>query len=308
MPCYHPLTAYRSLSQGGKVVFSPPSPFAPEIQLPCGQCIGCRLDRSRKWALRCVHEASLYEKNCFVTLTYSDVHLPRSGSLEKGALSGFIKRLRKRHGSGIRFYACGEYGGQFGRPHFHVCLFNFEPADKFLWSVRDGVRLYVSPDLDALWSRGFVTVGDVTFESAAYVARYVMKKLTGPKAAALQCDGAPGPYTRVNAETGEIYQVEPEFNLMSRRPGIGKPWLDKYMTDVYPDDFVVLRGVKMKPPRYYDDQFGKIFIDAHAEMKAERRKVGRLRAWDNTPERLKVREVIAQSRLTQLKRTLDNDL
>jgi len=305
MPCYHPLTAYRSLSQGGKVVFAAPSPFAPEIQLPCGQCIGCRLDRSRKWAIRCVHEASMYEKNCFVTLTYSDVHLPRSGSLEKGALSKFIRKLRKRHGAGIRFYACGEYGGEYGRPHFHVCFFNFDPADKSLLSVRDGVRLYVSADLDDLWGLGFVTVGEVSFESAAYVARYVMKKLTGPAAEALQADGAPGPYSRLDEVTGEIFQVASEFNLMSRRPGIGKPWLDKFMSDVYPDDFVVVRGVKMKPPRYYDDQYGKVFIDAHAEMKQERRAVGRKRAWDNTPARLKVREKITRSRLTQLKRTVE---
>jgi len=305
MPCYHPLTAYRSLSQGGKVVFAAPSPFAPEIQLPCGQCIGCRLDRSRKWAIRCVHEASMYEKNCFVTLTYSDVHLPRTGSLEKRALSDFIRRVRKRFGSGIRFYACGEYGSEFGRPHFHVCFFNFDPPDKSLWSVRDGVRLYVSADLDDLWGLGFVTVGEVNFESAAYVARYVMKKLTGPAADALQADGAPGPYSRLDEETGEIVQVQPEFNLMSRRPGIGKPWLDKYMSDVYPDDFVVLRGVKMKPPRYYDDQYGKVFIDAHADMKQERRAVGRKRAWDNTPARLKVREKITRSRLTQLKRSVE---
>lgn len=305
MPCYHPLTAYRSLSQGGKVVFVPPSPFAPEIQLPCGQCVGCRLDRSRKWAMRCVHEASLYEKNCFVTLTYSDVHLPRSGSLEKVELSGFIKRLRKRHGAGIRFYACGEYGGQFGRPHFHVCFFNFEPADAKLWSVRDGVRLFVSADLDALWNRGFVTVGEVNFESAAYVARYVMKKLTGAQAEAIQVDGAPGPYSRLDEETGEVYQVAPEFTLMSRRPGIGKPWLDRYMADVYPGDFVVLRGVKMKPPRYYDDQYGKVFIDAHAEMKAERRRKGRGQAWNNTPARLQVREKITLSRLSRLKRIVE---
>lgn len=305
MPCYHPLTAYRSLSQGGKVVFSPPSPFAPEIQLPCGQCVGCRLDRSRKWAIRCLHEASLYERNCFVTLTYSDRHLPSNGSLEKDALPKFFKRLRKRSGAGVRFYACGEYGSEFDRPHYHACIFNYDFADKVLWSVRGDVCIYTSALLADLWSFGFSTVGDVTFDSAAYVARYVMKKITGPRADNVQVDGSLGPYHRVDPDTGEIFFVEPEFNLMSRRPGIGKPWLDRYMSDVYPGDFVVVRGRKMKPPRYYDDQYGKMFVDAHAEMKAERRKVGRARAWDNTPARLKVREKITLSKLSNFKRSVE---
>lgn len=301
MPCYKPLKGYRSCSPGssGKfsIVFKQPEFSQKALAIPCGQCIGCRIDRSRMWAIRCLHEASLYEHNCFVTLTYSSEHVPAFGQLEKRALQLFLKRLRKVGGSGIRFYACGEYGEKMGRPHFHLCLFNYDFSDKAIWSVRDGVRLYTSELLARLWPYGFSTVGDVTFESAAYVARYVMKKITG--------DAAEAHYTHLVPETGELVCIPSEFTVMSRRPGVGKPWLDRYQSDVFPRDYVVVRGKKCKVPRYYDSIYEQSDVFKMFDMKMNRIARGKLYQEDFTPARLAVREQVHASKLHFLKRTLE---
>ncbi len=200
MSCFHPLSAYRLLTRktpNGKsvIAFNSKSvnnlPFE-EINLPCNQCIGCRIERSRQWAIRCIHEASLFQNNCFITLTFSDSNLDEQGSLMKSDFQKFVKRLRKKFQGKervvtpngkvtfpIRYFHCGEYGAQLSRPHHHACLFNFDFYDKKIWSVRSGVRLYRSADLERLWPFGFSTLGDVTFQSAAYIARYITKKING---------------------------------------------------------------------------------------------------------------------------------
>ena len=156
-------------------------------KLPCGQCVGCRLERSRQWAIRCMHEAQMHEDNCFITLTFNPESLDdRSNpwSLDVRDFQLFMKRLRKKYGAGIRFYHCGEYGELNKRPHYHACIFGFDFPDKRLWKVTNsGHRLYISESLDELWPFGFCTIGNVTFESAAYVARYIMKKVNGDAAA-----------------------------------------------------------------------------------------------------------------------------
>lgn len=239
MPCYRPLTAYRNPA-GGPLLFSSRFGFGDRaLKVPCGQCMGCRLEYSRRWAMRCMHEAQLYEDNCFVTLTYSDDKLPVDGSLSKSDFVGFHKRLRDRVGYGrFRFFACGEYGDRTNRPHYHALLFNYDFADKeFFNFTRDGHRLYTSSLLDDVWGFGHCQIGSVSFDSAAYVARYVTKKITGDMA-------------------DDHYQGrQPEFCDMSRRPGIGRGWLEKFTSDVYPRDHVVVNGVKCKPPRYYDGVF-----------------------------------------------------
>ena len=142
MPCYNPLKGYRSrtLNASGKrsIVFNLREGYVDQpIEVPCGQCIGCRLERSRQWAVRCVHEASLYKNNCFVTLTYSDDKLPSDGSLHFDHFQKFMKRLRRFYDdSRIRFFHCGEYGEQYSRPHYHCCLFNFDFVDKKFWKKR----------------------------------------------------------------------------------------------------------------------------------------------------------------------------
>lgn len=318
MTCFHPLSGWREPFPGKSGKFRivglkartsklPVPPGCCAVEVPCGRCSGCRLDRSRKWAIRCLHEASLYERNCFVTLTYSKQHLPEFGRLVRRDLQNFLKRLRKKYGSGIRFYACGEYGSEqdddliasgqvLGRPHYHICIFNHDFNDRVLFKVRNGVNLYVSDSLSKLWDFGFSTVGDVTFESAAYVARYVMKKITG--------DLVEHHYTRLVPETGELVSIPPEYTVMSRRPGIGKPWLDKFMTDVYPDDFVVIRGKKMKPPRYYDLQFELARSDLFQVLKTNRLESLSKSASDCTLDRLSVREQCSNHSLSNLRRSL----
>lgn len=288
MPCYRPLRGYRSPfpNSNGKFGFVFDKTGAAVI--PCGKCIGCQLDRSRAWALRCVHEASLYERNCFVTLTFDDVHIPRFGALEKRTLQLFFKRLRKRFGSKIRYFACGEYGTDFGRPHFHACIFNHNFTDRVLWSNRNNNKLFTSVDLTDLWPFGFSSVGDLTFGSAAYVARYVVKKVYGSHTH----------YTRLVPETGELVSVPPEFVLMSRRPGLAKGWFDLFKDDVYPSGFVVNQGQKYKPPRYYDQKLDLINPELYDEVKAKRYEASVKARPNCTPERLKVRELCANAKLS----------
>ena len=246
MPCYSPIKGYRSkvLSPNGKrtIVFKPNLGFVdPPVLVPCGQCCGCRLERSRQWAIRCTHEASLHENNCFITLTFNDDNLPSDKSLDVRHFQLFMKRLRKQFGSNIRYYHCGEYGEKFRRPHYHACIFNFDFPDKKIFKISNGHNLYTSVILSEIWPYGFSLIGDVTFQSAAYVARYIMKKVTG--------DLAKDHYEYIDPDTGEIINLKPEYTTMSRRPGLGKGWFEKYKSDVYPDDFVILNGKKMKPPK-----------------------------------------------------------
>lgn len=310
MPCYSPLKCWRALSPtaaGKRGIVFKASEGSTAMEIPCGQCIGCRLERSRQWAVRCMHEASLYDRNCFITLTYSDQFVPPGASLDKDAFPLFMKRLRKHFNlysvgkpgdsdyvPGIRYYMCGEYGDTYARPHYHACLFNFDFPDKELWKVSGENRLYISDVLRDLWPFGFSTIGDVTFDSAAYVARYVMKKVTGRL--------ANEHYLSVDPDTGECFKRVPEFTTMSRRPGIGRDWLRSFRSDVYPVDEVVVRGFKSRPPRYYDS-----FVDdGELEAIKRRRKVKALRRKaDNTAARLRVRERVAIANVNRLKREVE---
>jgi len=295
MTCFHPLSAYRT--DGGEIIFNNRHKNIREsLKLPCGQCVGCRLERSRQWAIRCVHEAQMHTDNCFITLTYRDADLPYNYSLDVREFQLFMKKLRKKYGSGIRFYHCGEYGSQFGRPHYHACLFNFDFPDKELWQVRDNVRLYVSESLSEIWGKGFCTIGEVTFESAAYVARYIMKKVNG--------DAANEHYEFIHPHTGEIIQRKPEYTTMSRRPGIGSTWFDKYGADVYPADRVIMRGKSMRPPKFYDNKFEILNPDLFEEIKFKRHLDSLKHADNNTSDRLKTRETVQNLALQRLPRNL----
>jgi len=311
MPCYNPLTAYQTV--GGEVVFNETRrhDISRQLQLACGQCIGCRLERSRQWAIRCMHEASLYEFNCFITLTYDEKNLPEDGSLNYRDFQLFMKRLRKQtalpasglHAASrhlltknkIRFYMCGEYGEINNRPHFHACLFNLDFKDKVLLKKSSsGHELYTSPTLEKIWTKGYSTIGALTFESAAYTARYIMKKINGQQ--------ANKHYENINQETGEITIKKSEINNMSRKPGIASQWLEKYMTDVYPHDYVVTRGQKNKPPRYYDKKLQLTNPEMYDTLQFERNKTAQENYQDNTPQRLKDKETVAKAKINQLKR------
>lgn len=241
-----------------------------------------------------MHEASLHEANCFVTLTYSDEHLPSDGSLRLRDFQLFCKRLRKRLGP-FRFFHCGEYGERLERPHYHACLFGIDFADKVYLKGDGQFRLYRSDVLDSLWSLGYCCIGSVTFESAAYVARYVTKKVTG--------DAAVEHYMRSSVD-GEVINLQPEYVTMSRRPGIASDWFRKYGSEVYPSDEVIVRGHSCRPPRYYDNLLEAAEPSVFDDIKRKRIADISQHLENCTPERLIVREKCAKARLSLSKRPI----
>lgn len=300
MPCYHPLSAYysREIGKSGKrgITFQRSlSLSGVALKVPCGRCIGCRLEKSRQWAMRILHEKRLHKESCFVTLTYDDAHLPAFGNLVKRDLQLFMKRLRNEHGSGIRFYGCGEYGDINKRPHYHVIIFNYSPQDKVVYKrAKRGEWLYNSASLSAIWGSGFVVIGDVSFDSAAYVARYVMKKLNGARAS--EYDVVDG--------NGEIFRRTPEFSLMSRRPGIGLGWFQKYGNETYAHDSVVVNNRLVRPPRYYDGKYELENPERLAAIKKKRKRKAALQFKENLVDRRCVRERVTELNMKQLKRSV----
>lgn len=282
------------------VVFKPGKNIIRNIEVPCGQCAGCRLERSRVWAIRCMHENQLHQESHFLTLTYNDENLPDNNSLLPSDLQKFYKRLRKR-GKKFRYYSCGEYGELNKRPHYHAILFGLELNDRNHFTNFNGQPLYTSEEISRVWNCGHVVIGNVSFESCAYVARYIMKKRLGPDAWKN--------YGDLNKETGEIENWRiPEFTTMSRKPGIGKEWYDKYKNDVYQhgtDGKVIIRGgIPTIPPRFYEDKFNleqPIVLD---KIKHERRKKADEKSEDNTWRRLEVKEKVFEAKIKSLKRTV----
>lgn len=263
------------------IVWSPREGFGDfGVSLPCGQCRYCRLEYSRQWAIRAVHEASMFSRNCFLTLTYSDSFVPAGGSLDYSAPVDFMSRLRERFGSGIRSFGCGEYGEEFSRPHYHLCLFNFDFSDKKFWknsSEYGGSKnpLYRSSDLEELWPFGFSSVGDLTFESAAYVARYVTKKISAPSAhkADAQDPETKAKFLAARKRMEDHYHGRlPERALcVSRMPGLGYNWLQENGVQTYSRGYVVIRGRKMAPPKYYDRVFSVEHPEEFARFKSLRK-------------------------------------
>lgn len=312
MPCYFPLSAWRSkiINESGKrnLVFKEQDAWQADpdgrLEIPCGQCVGCRLERSRQWAMRIMHESTLYIENSYLTLTYDPDKLPENGTLVKKHFQDFMKRLRKKYlGRKIRYFHCGEYGDNFRRPHYHAILFNLDFEDKKFLKNFNGNKLYKSETLEKLWSHGFCTIGAVTFESAAYVARYCLKKVTGINAKKEDEIGLTH-YQDLNLTTGEIVDLVPEYVTMSRRPGIGKPWLDKYHTDIFPNDYCVVNGKKVGVPKFYEN----ILSDAELKkLKKERKYTALKHADNNTSDRLAVREEIAKAKLNLKKRSFEDD-
>jgi len=283
--CYHPLQAYRT-PHG--VVFQQLKRYdiIGDIKIPCGQCIGCRMKRASDWELRIMHEAQLYKHNCFITLTYGRNQMPANGSLDHRDCQLFYKRLRKHLGTEIRYYHAGEYGGLNGRPHYHACLFGHDFYDrKDAGNSKSGMPIYNSDVLTQIWGLGKTSVQDLTNETASYCARYIMTKQLGP-----------------NTDYGNR---KPEYATMSK--GIGKRWLQIYHEDVYRHDHVISRGVKRRPPKYYDSEQKRRQPDRMEEIKYQRELNAQTTAHDATPERLAVRETVHLAKLRNLKRDLDHD-
>lgn len=224
--------------------------------------------------MRCVHEASLHSENTFLTLTYGEESLPPGGSLDRQAFPLFMKRLRRAiEPRKVRYFHVGEYGSRTERPHYHALLFGFEAPDRKLFTVRRGYPVYTSEMVSELWPAGLHELGNVTPASAGYVAKYVRKRLTGKWAQLAYGDR------------------EPEYATMSRNPGIGAGWIERYKDEVYACDSVRVGGVAVKPPRFYDSRVAEEVLE---EIKFARW-ASRNRE-EETPERLSVREVVHVAR------------
>lgn len=237
-----------------------------------------------------MHEASLHERNSFLTLTYETDPV----SLDVDDLQRFFKRVRKS-GLRVRHYSCGEYGTKLGRPHYHVCLFG-EDFREDAEPYKD--RLWISRRLEELWTHGFCIVGELVPESAAYVASYCQKKITG--------EAVYDHYQRVDPDSGEVHFVKPEFSVMSRGgrkgKGIAYGWWESFKDEVHRDDSIIVSGREVSPPRYYDHLLRAVDERAHAAIKDRRREVAIARASENTDEKLLVAEKCAKARLN-LKRS-----
>lgn len=299
MPCYKPMDCWRQLGhlKAGepRIVFTKHQREATPLTIPCGQCIGCRLERSRRWAVRLMHESQQHPKSSFLTLTYDQEHVPPDMSLRIDDFQKFMKRLRRGSSSPLRFFHCGEYGETTQRPHYHVCLFG-EDFSSDREHIRDNSRgepLYASRRLSETWGLGSYEqqiIGDLTFESAAYVARYCLKKITGSQADA-----------HYGART-------PEYVTMSRRPGIGAEWYSHFASEVFPSDSVVIKRadsyVEMLPPPFYDKLLEKADPVLFKKIKRERKRSAEKLAdgHDSRSRRLMDREICKTQTIKILKR------
>lgn len=307
MPCYSPLMGYmqyvspgykwkfcsvrQGMYEGGQSV--PERMFGSDtVQVPCGRCIGCRLERAREWAARCMHEARCHDTNYFITLTYAPEHLPLGGTLVKRDWQLFVKRLRKRVGK-FRYYHCGEYGDKLGRPHYHAILFGIDLCDLKLFKS-GSMPLYTSQLLTDVWGKGHVTVGAATFESAAYCARYCTKKITGK--------AAEDHYRR--EVDGIEFSVLPEYNTMSRNPGIGFDWYERNKDAWFRDDFMIVNGRETNIPRYYNN----LYANSNPEEFRELHEARRIRNFERESlsyQDLKNKEINLRARMKRLSRELE---
>lgn len=322
--CFYPQEGFKSTTPtvNGKYqfVYKGDRRYDEPMVIACGSCSECRLKRTKDWAIRCEHEMSMHDKNCFITLTYSDEFLPKDMSLNHDHFRDFMKRFRRRisdpddqffdpdfseklpllpsnshpdpgvkYRKTLRYYMCGEYGDLNLRPHFHAIIFGYNFPDLKVFKRRN--QLKISQFLTELWPFGFSTVGEANYVTAAYVARYVMKKVTGL--------GSDAHYAG----------RKPEYAVMSRRQGIARKWIEKYYSDVYNFDYVVTRkGAKQLPPKYYDsfmkgldpDRFDEISHERYEKMMFRRLKF----PVEFTYERLRVKEKVLLSKISVLKRDL----
>lgn len=261
MPCNLPITAYycdklnaetgkRSLTFNQKFAYSGSDPTIPRVlAVPCGKCHGCRADQALMWSIRGYHESTEHQQNSFLTLTYADENLPQNGLIDKRPLQTFFKRIRKQ-GHKVRYLACGEYGSLTRRPHYHAIIFGKDWLEN---AIPITEQLYTNQSLTDAWGLGHVTAASVTMASICYVCGYVNKKIDD----------------------------QDTFNLMSRRPGIGHTWLDKFKDDILRTGFVSIEGRQYQVPKRYLQWDEESF----AELRKERADFAR--AQNNPSQSLK---------------------
>jgi len=328
MACTKPRTAWKcGLHESGKqkLVFVKPGTGYEVQKIPCGKCISCKLDYSREWATRIVHETKTAQISCFLTLTISPDSMVKKGftryekhlkrevyyppySVYKRTVQLFIKRLRKsiaiKHKKKkiyqkIKYFACGEYGDGRRRPHYHIVIMGYDFPDKTFWQYsKSGEMLYRSRQLEKLWQYGYSSIGEVTFNSAAYVARYTLKKTKDKKKYEF-VDG-------YDEETGEIFihNLNPEFITMSK--SIGLKWWQKYYTDT-DKDYILVDEKKTKIPRYYDKQREEKDPDSLVKIKQEREKRAKEQQKDDNAKRRMARNIVKLEQNKMLKRGYENE-
>lgn len=308
MPCYSPLPAVLVVRGGRRSISFDRKALGQGLSLPCGRCIGCRLERARQWAVRILHESKMHDESSFITLTYDDKHLPKvhgRATLSVEDCQLFLKRLRKHlEPKRVRFFLCGEYGEDFGRPHYHAIIFGEGFSDKVSLVNNGEYTRWTSEKLSELWGKGRTEVGEVSFDSAVYVANYATKKINGKPAKA------------------HYKGRKPEFLLMSRGGkngrGIGYGFIDKFGTEVWANDEIIVRGQTARPPRYYDKvledrnpqlleslkerraQTAQVLEDFTTPLGTEIRVPGGMNSY-----RLKVRETVARAKLALKRRNLE---
>lgn len=210
------------------------------VEIPCGKCLGCRIQRCKEWTERGLHELEAHKESSFVTLTYSDDYLPHHGNLVRSHLSLFFKRLRedlRKDGRKVRYFACGEYGEKYGRPHYHAIIFGI--------GVDDYERVREE------WSSGMVYFGSVTRFSIQYVARYITDMYSGKR-----------------DPLAHLHSVRP-FQVQSQ--GLGKEWLDAHKDQVLYDVGLRRKGKIEGMPRYYRKRLGEELSQDDIDQRAKRR-------------------------------------
>jgi len=315
MPCYKPLKGYRDPFTGA-LKFNKKDTLQ-EMEVACGQCLGCRVDYTLMWSIRIAHEASMHQHNygnSWATLTYRDAsacteqqykdghHIHPQGQLIPSHVSKFIRSLRKANSDHkIRYFYCGEYGDENQRPHYHICIFNHTFHDQYLWKDDEGVYTYESQELQSHWPYGFTTVSELTLDNAAYTAGYCHKKITGDKAHDhyLRCD-----------QYGEAYWLLPEYCRMSTGrkfpAGLGASFYEKFNTDIFPSDTSPIPGHSEKQlvPRYYTNILAEQNPAMLEKIKATRQEFISAHAADFTPERLHDKYICARAKQSRQTRTL----
>jgi len=295
MNCTKPKTAYWSGHLNGNgnqyLVFDKnKSMFGIEQTIPCRGCIPCRINHAAQWGRRAMDENRFHEESFFGTFTYSPENLPVNGTLNSEDFQKFMKRLRKNTGAEIRYLQCGEYGDKeqpgykFGRPHHHALIYGWRPGDEEVKEESEGILTYSSEILDEYWSNGITTTGDLTEASAQYVSQYVMKKIGGQL--------ADDHYQTTCQYTGDVIQMKREYITMSK--GIGQKFYKEFKSDMYPSDQKVHNGKVYGVPRYYDKLLDRENPKMLEQVKHKRKQNALKQRHDNTPERLAVKNKIAE--------------
>lgn len=233
MQCSSPITLTKNLD---------PIQYPDGIQVPCGKCLGCRIKKRTEWTTRNYHERSSWSDSMFLTLTYSEEHIPYSEktgytTLKKTDLQKFFKRLRKNYNNPIKYFACGEYGGESERAHYHAIIFGLSNLKK---EHRDVVK-YSWPFCD--WNNNIIagnSFGDCTAHSIRYVAKYIEKLYSGQKA----------------EEEYKEKDREATFSLKSQ--GLGLKYALENSQQLHTNKYTTINGVPVSLPRYY---INKLQID-----------------------------------------------